>query len=123
MATGIQGLRDGHTLGNAPNLSSREDLVWLAGWMEGEGTFNIQNKYTIRTVGCSTDEDVAKKVHSITGGSIRLSPRIGTHKDVWVISQTRGKYAYALMAALYPFMGFRRRAKIEECMVHWSSPT
>lgn len=92
------------------------DAAWVAGLLEGEGSFinTPSNKGVISLQ--LTDLDVLQKLHRIVGaGGIhevhRTRPggkpcwgwKIGSRADV-----------LALIDQLYPYMGERRRAKMDE---------
>lgn len=105
---------------------SRENLAWLAGLFEGEGTLcagrHVQGKnketYIYWQVAIMmTDEDVVRKAHDIAGfgtvkGPWRSPSTTGKEKIRWASKSQKDIYAF--LAAIYPFMGQRRGAKIEE---------
>src|SRR6266704_613078 len=99
----------------------REQLIWLAGWLEGEGSFGT-HKASLQPIiqGESTDLDVVERA-SIIAGSKLYGPYISNHnnlkkrpksvKPYYKISLW-GKPAAELMMSLYPLMGTRRRGQI-----------
>lgn len=98
------------------------ELAWLAGWLEGEGTFLARAPRPPRYPGwrvviqaASTDIDVVRRAHSLTGcGTVRLATRQEPHhKDLWLWSVNRRADVLELASTLLPHMGSRRRASIE----------
>lgn len=106
-------------------------IPWLAGLLEGEGSFIVVRKSVpysyvgIRILLQMTDRDVverAKEVSGGLGGSINLVERSRNgHKDIYGWNVNKLNDAYALMVAVYPFMGERRRKDIEKCIEVWRS--
>lgn len=94
----------------------RENLVWLAGLLEGEGSFQKpppsnprQPAITVQMV----DEDVIARVADLFGVKYQS---YGARKVEWkptFKAQVRGLPAWTLMKELYPLMGTRRRSQID----------
>jgi len=107
---------------------SRESLAWLAGLLEGEGSFVVNDTRPQITVDM-TDEDVIRRCHEIAGvGHVygpyaRQRSTTGPRKDLWSWRVSQQLHTYALMVALYPWMGQRRQEKMREIMVTWLSRT
>lgn len=107
------------------NAVSPEDRGWLAGILEGEGTFtmNSAGRNSPVVVLSMTDFDVVDRAHALTGlGSVTTyQPSQPNRKPVrrWQIAT--GHEAAALMAFVYPFMGRRRQARILEVVEPWMS--
>lgn len=95
------------------------ELYWLAGILEGEGSFcagppSKPNQPRIAVT--STDRDVIMKVHGLIGGTITQNKkRKPHHKDSWQLLM-RGTKAVALMKVLKPLMSKRRRGQIEHAI-------
>jgi hypothetical protein len=103
------------------------ERAWVAGLLEGEGCFfPIEYKtkgygpYTYARVAVlMTDLDVLQRLQEITGiGHIngptpRKDPR---HKPIWHWVASKNKESIILMRAVYPLMGERRRARIDEVL-------
>jgi hypothetical protein len=103
-----------------PNFPLK-DLYWVAGIVEGEGCFTIHREY-IRVSVKMTDEDIIRRLHSVTGiGKVAGPHANGDLKPSWKWEVNVQKDASALMMTLYPIMGERRQEKIEECLAHWKS--
>ena len=95
----------------------REDLVWLAGLLEGEGAFDLhRGKYPRIRLGM-TDRDVVGRAATLLGGKVRLSLKPAPAKAMWHV-EVSGTKALSAMTALLPLMGARRSAKIAEVMGH-----
>ena len=97
---------------------SRENLAWLAGLIEGDGCIHEESKGNkIRMTVGMTDLDVLERVQHIAGaGKIRgpyQNTAIGSYniKPMYYWSTSSGP-AYALLVALFPWFGNRRRDKV-----------
>ena len=111
-------------------IPEREDLAWLAGLLEGEGSFQVGVNGRVRPDGTQatririatrmTDEDVLRKAQDMTGmGKFYKVRRDKDYykdhwKDAWNWEINKKNHVYALCVAVYPFMGQRRRAKIRD---------
>jgi biotin operon repressor len=103
------------------------ETAWMAGVLEGEGCFHrVQSSRVLRATGerpwapvvtvQMTDEDVIRRLADV----MRCNPdrvkqvkaRVG-HKDTWRFTLT-GWPAIEVMDACYPWLGARRRARIDE---------
>ncbi len=93
-----------------------EDLHWLAGLMEGEGSFmrgvpSAPN--TPKMVVNMTDEDVIVRIAKMwKSGVWKLKRRTPRHKQAYSTMAT-GSRAVAWMRLLRPLMGIRRRSQID----------
>jgi hypothetical protein len=94
------------------------DLYWLAGWLEGEGSFckpPPSDPRRARVLGCTKDRDVATRVAHLLGASPRYAHPASARKrgwsPVWRIL-VRGTRAVRVMKALHPLMGSRRQNQI-----------
>ncbi len=98
-----------------PELEDRDDVLWLAGLLEGEGTFDLhRDKYPRVRVGM-TDRDVVGRAATLIGSRVRLSLKPAPYKATWHAEVT-GEKAVAVMEAVLPFMGSRRSARIAEIL-------
>ena len=98
-------------------------LAWLAGLLEGEGSFMISfsrrgdKKYKYARIGIQmTDLDVIEKVRDIFQSKIftyeqQKRPHINSSKTMYRL-WLDGKNAVELMKLVCPFMGKRRRSQI-----------
>ena len=101
-----------------------EDLAWVAGLLEGEGSFTLR-KSNVPKIHCQmTDEDVLLKLQEKCGGKIYFSERTEEQraknwKDSWTWN-LQGRPAADLMRELMPHMGKRRSEKIKEILSIYS---
>lgn len=94
------------------------DLCWLAGFLEGEGSFlkgtpSQPNMPAIAVV--STDLDVITRAATLLNNSSVFKASSNKAKAHWKQAyrvQLRGRNAVLLMQKLYPLMGFRRKQQI-----------
>lgn len=92
-------------------ILSHEDLIWLAGLIEGEGCLDLhRGKYPRIRVGM-TDRDVVGRVASLLGTSIRMTLSTSGHRATFH-AEISGRRAASIMRELLPYMGARRSAKI-----------
>lgn len=97
-----------------------KELYWLAGILEGEGSFIPQReKYPCQISIQMSDEDIIAKIANIFNVSYHsYYPQKSIDKG-WkkVYSTTlRGFKSIELMRKLQPLMGIRRSNKIQECI-------
>jgi hypothetical protein len=96
------------------------ELYWLAGWLEGEGSFMApppSDPRRVRITATTCDADVADEAGRLLGVTPRLSTRARRHGrlPLWGLLR-RGGRAVELMKALYPVMGLRRRKQIDRAL-------
>ena len=104
---------------------TREELCWLAGWLEGEGCFfwglvkGRNPRLSIQAF--STDFDVLQKVGALLDAPsiIRMKPRHRSNGGYRVTVE--GECAAQLMRELLPLMGQRRSAKIRDILEKWDT--
>ena len=98
----------------------REQLAWAAGLLEGEGCFyaRTQGGRSYPTVSCGmTDEDVIRKLMAFfDAGYIFRSKKSGFGTKPIYTWQVTTRQARTVMTYVLPYMGARRRAKIEELL-------
>ena len=103
------------------------ELAWLAGLLEGEGSFLLHNGKTPSprvSVGM-TDEDVIAKAAVLMGATYRpwLSKRDkALGRKMVYRTAISGHRAVDLMRRILPMMGLRRAAKIRELLANWRGP-
>lgn len=100
---------------------TKEDAIWLAAYLEGEGCFLWQKsvsggkeyRYPLIVVS-SIDLDVIEKAMSIMGSCkpIKMG-RNQPGKQLWR-TQIGGKRSLGIMSAILPYMGQRRTSRINE---------
>lgn len=98
------------------------DAAWIAGLLEGEGTFGYHSGH-LRVTCEMTDEDVIERLAKIIGSSVWESKQRNVNwKPTWRCSVS-GERAKQLMLDIYPMMGSRRQGKIDEVVHLWDSRT
>jgi hypothetical protein len=99
------------------------DLYWLAGFLEGEGSFSYPRSsrdYAVVSA-VSTDKDVATRVARLLGVKMYGPYRYGDNKKpYWSVAQ-RGSKGAGWMRVLQPLMGRRRQAQIRKTLAHWEA--
>ena len=107
---------------------SEVDLAWAAGLFEGEGYIGIQSRagekkyksnYWYIGIGM-TDEDVIKRFADLF--DLNYTTRVRANekssknyfKDLYVVRTSKRAKVKEIVDALLPFMGERRRLKMEE---------
>lgn len=94
---------------------TRDDLLWLSGLLEGEGTFDAHRGKYPRIRLAMTDRDIVGRAASLMDSTIRLSLHQAPNKPTWH-TEISGDRAAAIMAAILPFMGARRSQRIAEVL-------
>lgn len=96
---------------------TENEIAWLAGLLEGEGSFNLNKKHSIAVKLEMTDEDVVRKAQSTTGvGRVVARPsRKKGHKPTWSWVIT-GNNANSVLVQILPFMGARRTEAIQNLL-------
>lgn len=90
---------------------TREDLLWLAGLLEGEGTFDLhRHRYPRIRLGM-TDRDVVGRAASLMDSKLRLALHPAPVQPTWH-AEISGERAAAIMREVLPFMGARRSQRI-----------
>ncbi len=110
-----------------PDAVPVHELHWLAGLLEGEGSFLMgppsAPRYPVLALQM-TDEDVVARVSAMFGRKLgRWQSRHVREQPVFLVRITGAK-AVAWMTALRPLMGERRRAQIDRAVAsHAPTPT
>ena len=110
---------------------TRDELCWLAGWLEGEASFYyiISNGNSPRIIiqVFSTDLDILQKAAAVMGAKsiITIPPREcrGTQwkSNGGFRTEVQGDVAADLMRLLLPFMGKRRTQQITSALEKWEA--
>jgi hypothetical protein len=102
---------------------SRDTLLWLAGLLEGEGSFLAGGPAcpgVPRIAVEMTDEDVVARVAKAFGVSyFPIASRSERWKSTYR-TQVRGESAVRLMQAIRPSMGNRRQGQIDRALACWN---
>lgn len=106
-----------------------EELYWIAGLLEGEGSFYVAKPNL--TQHCSaalisivmTDLDIIERAASILGGGSKIYVYNSKkrNKTSYKFAVTGSDLAIEWMNALYPLMGNRRQQKIKEITDYWAN--
>lgn len=97
--------------GNVTRLDDERDVIWLAGLLEGEGTFDMhRGKYPRVRVGM-TDRDVVGRAATLMGSNVTLRLHDRPAKATWH-AEVSGVKAVQVMEAILPTMGARRSGVI-----------
>jgi len=97
---------------------SENEIVWLAGLLEGEGCFTTQRqrgKPYLKIIVVMTDRDVVEHVARLFGTSVGEKKPKNGGKQLYGTT-VAGAKARWLMERVYPWLGERRRVKIDELM-------
>ncbi|HEY1292857.1 MAG TPA: hypothetical protein VGJ60_07260 [Chloroflexota bacterium] len=107
-----------------------EQIAWAAGLFEGEGSISLAYKLSGpartrlgygRMVVAMTDRDVVERFHKVMGcGTVRTAKR-PPHKDIHIWSTTSRASFVKVSEALGPWLGARRRERLE-AVIAASSP-
>ena len=98
-----------------PLHGTRVDLLWLAGLLEGEGTFDAHRGKYPRIRLAMTDRDVVGRAATLMGSTIRLSLHPAPVQPTWH-TEISGARAAEIMRAILPFMGSRRSGRIAQAL-------
>lgn len=103
---------------------SSAQIGWVAGLLEGEGWFGTwttprHKKSYARIAVQMTDEDVVRRLHTVTGVGVVGGPYpkgVGK-KDTWRWYASAQSDVIELLHILHPLMGTRRQQKIESILL------
>lgn len=115
-------------VGHRHDILTRAELYWLAGWLEGEGSFlrpPPSDPRRPRVVGQSRDRDVVDEVARLFGvkPTTRTDPR-GQARGWSTMYEAllRGPRAVQLMAAVLPLLGRRRSEQVRRALSNVDRP-
>jgi DNA-binding transcriptional regulator YiaG len=94
------------------------ELYWLAGILEGEGSFGCTVSSPTIRVGM-TDRDVMNRVAELLDARVGKSKRLPPQKTMYVVSLS-GDKALDLMRLVRPLMGQRRGGRIDSILT-WAN--
>lgn len=102
-------------------MKTLTEIAWLAGLIEGEGSFIYKESDSPLISIQMTDEDVIRRVSVLFGTNVR-GPYVRTdgHQTTWTCV-VYGAKAVGWMLTLFTFMGERRKAKIRDVLTRWKS--
>jgi hypothetical protein len=96
------------------------EIAWLAGLLEGEGSFGFYGTCGPRVFLSMTDKDVVQHAASLLHVK-RINPRapLGYGKKLLWVFDVAGIRAVGIMLTVYKFLGTRRQEKIRDCLAKW----
>ena len=94
----------------ATQVPTEFDIAWVAGFLEGEGTFGYYTS-TPRVTAPQVQKEPLEKLQALFGGSITLR----NNQNIWAWN-VYGKTARELMNTMYPHMSTRRREQISQAL-------
>lgn len=97
------------------NYMDQLQIAWVAGLLEGEGTF-VRRSGNSCVISCEmTDKDTIQKLFSFVGaGNIYFCPsRNEAWKDTWKWQLTDSMCILELLQSIYPWMSDRRKIAID----------
>jgi len=100
----------------------RLDFHWLAGVLEGEGTFLAASPSSpgVPVVRVSmTDRDVIERIGALWGRAVIELPRRRPHHKVPYVTTLKGSSSVRLMTVLAPHMSRARGHQIERAIASW----
>jgi len=87
------------------------DIAWLAGLLEGEGSFWFNGSPRVKVA--MTDRDIIQRAANLMGTPVHKRNGIHDRKTIWT-TELGGKGAVRIMNRILHLMGRRRTAKITE---------
>lgn len=96
------------------------DIAWLAGLLEGEGSFRMSER-SIAIPVTMTDRDIVERAATLLGGrvyKVAESRSERPRKQPWR-AQVKGPRAAGWMMTLYSFLGIRRREQVRRGLAAW----
>lgn len=107
-----------HGNNHPANISlSVRDTAWLAGWLEGEGSFMYHGKKNVQVYFSCTDKDIMDRLAKLMKYTGNIHARM--KKEGWKMSYSfciTGNKAVRVMELIRPYMGERRGEKIDELL-------
>jgi hypothetical protein len=99
------------------------DLLWLAGLLEGEGTFMAGSPSAPRSPVVQVsmaDRDVVERVADLLDCAVTVVPARRNGWRTAYSARVKGPRAMEWMRRLRPLMGARRREQIDHAMASWA---
>ncbi len=95
-------------------------IGWIAGFLEGEGSFTKAGG-TICVSASQVDKQPVQDLHDMLGGGIGTFSRKEVKGNIYYRWQVYGPRAAGVMMTLYPMLTRRRQLKIKELLTEWIS--
>lgn len=99
-------------------MTKDQELAWVAGILEGEGSFVFNGKY-IRVSASMTDLDVLQKVQIILGGNLIKNKAYEGWKQSWTW-YINTNAAVECMKKVLPFLCTRRTEQVVKALSLWN---
>jgi len=97
-------------------VTDRDDLIWLAGLLEGEGWFGCRQSGYPRVSIEATDRDVVGRAAMLMEGTVRARMPRRVNTSPTYVCEVGGELAVEVMQALLPHMGARRSSRIMQIL-------
>jgi transposase-like protein len=97
------------------------DLAWVAGFLEGEGSFCLLAGVAPRVTAVQVEPEPLLKLVNLFGGSIYPKKTAGYGKKPVNYWNLGGAHGAALMMTLYPMMSSKRKEQIHKALSVWKS--
>lgn len=102
------------------------DIAWLAGLLEGEGTFYVRKRTCgdkqYKNIGIQvmmTDKEPIERVAALLGGSVSVQAKpTVTGKSIYRTGLHSWRSA-GWMMTLYPLLSPRRQQQVRQCLDVW----
>lgn len=94
-----------------------QDALWLAGLLEGDGSFCIIGN-SPKVILQMTDKDTVERAARVFGSNLWKHPPTSSGKPVWACGKS-GLSAVEWMRVLRPYMSSRRQAQIIKTVTSW----
>lgn len=103
-------------------MTSKEELIWLAGIIEGEGCIHIEKLKGYRKTGSiqlkvtMTDRDIVERVANLFGSDVSSRKGAKAHYKQEYTTRVWGEKAVSLIADIFEYLGIRRKQKAIEAL-------
>ena len=95
------------------------EVAWLAGILEGEGSFHLMPSGSARISIAMTDKDVIEKIHRLLPKSRMYGPvKHARRKPIYVINLNISSAVEETCRLILPHMGIRRAQRISEVLAY-----
>ncbi len=96
------------------------DWAWVAGILEGEGSFIFSGGYP-RISLQMTDEDIVRRIADYFDVKVSMRrPKNPKHKDIYQIHIIKREVLIECYLELYKYLGSRRRQAIQKFHYFWT---
>ena len=102
-------------------MLSQRDLGWVAGFLEGEGSFTLTAAKHPRVIAVQVAHEPLDRLFMFFGGSICEKKPNGFGKKPLRSWAVNGAKAVGIMMTLYPIMSPERKAQIKRTLAAWKS--